>query len=146
MYPRTSQNHWFSCSCHMQVFIHWPSWSNVKMNDFLACLLFLQTKKKLLLLIPIQINGSLGKKKQTNKQGNALYLGLSFHSWQMGLVFFTATFWKQYVVLSFLCKRVTALNLYHIDHFTSFHLGSKLIHSIVIALLFFIWILLIYCQ
>lgn len=96
-----------------------------------------------------------GKRNSKKKiQGNVLYLDLSFHFVADGLwfvvffflFFFTVSFLNQYVILSFLCKRVAALNLYHIDHFTSFLLGSKKIHSIVIALLFFIYILSICCQ
>lgn len=38
-----------------------------------------KNNKKLLPWIPVQINGGLGEKKRTNKQGSVLYLGFSFH-------------------------------------------------------------------
>lgn len=141
-------NHHFSCSCGTQVsFCLWAPWAKDKWR-FSPFLAFSpnNNKKNCSFEFEFKLMEVWGRRnRQTNKEVFYIWVFLSI-SWQMGLVCFTATFWNQSVILPFLCKRVAVLNLYHIDRSTGFHLVPRIIHSVVIALLFFICILLICCQ
>lgn len=132
----------------MQVsFCLWASWAKDKwMILSLPCFFLQTTQKNRSLEFQFKLMEVWRRRnRQTNKEVFYIWVFLSI-SWQMGLVCFTAAFWNQSVILPFLCKRVAVLNLYHIDCSIGFHLGPRIIHSIVIALLFFICILLICCQ